>query len=125
MSGSTSNWEGSRPKRTANGARWRKIVKAVLAREGSVCIVCAHGGAEAGDHVLPVAEYPELEWDVGNIKPIHHKPCPVCTEAAGRNVRCNYIKGYGTLDRARRIVAELTSLDVSRETRDDPDAGWW
>ena len=70
-----SNWDNSRPKRTANGARWRKIVRAVLAREGSVCIVCGHGGSDAGDHLLPVAEYPEKEWEVGNIKPIHHEPC--------------------------------------------------
>jgi hypothetical protein len=100
-------------------------VRAVIARYGTVCIVCGHGGAEAGDHLLSVREHPDLEWDVSNIRPIHHKPCPVCTAAAGRRISCNYIKGYGTLETARRIVAERTGLTVGEVSVETPDSDWW
>jgi hypothetical protein len=127
---------GDRPERvrTASGSKWRRIVKAMLSARGTICIVCLHGGSDAADHLLPVRERPDLEWEVGNLRPIHHRPCPVCTEAARRinpeakPVRCNYIKGYGTLETAQRIVSERTGLaigQVSHETPGDEGTGWW
>ena len=120
--------DGDRPerKRTSNGRRWTRVVKSMLSEQGTVCIVCGHGGSDAADHVLPVRERPDLEWDTSNLAPIHHRPCPTCTEAAGRKVSCNYIKGYGTLETARRIVAERTGLAIGQVSPETPDStDWW
>ncbi len=127
-----SNW-ASRPQgRTSSGSRWRKIARSVLARS-TVCIVCDHGGADAVDHVLSVREHPELEWDVTNLAPIHHKPCVVCSLSAvalgNKPVRCNYIKGYGSLERAKQIVDVRTGKRAGAPPEPVPepadDGDWW
>ena len=118
--------DGDRPKsnRTSSGRRWQRVTKAVLSQRGTVCALalCGCGGAESLDHIIPVRERPDLEWDLENLQPMHFKPCVRCTERAGSPIRCQYIKGYGSMEAARRILAERIG-QVSPETSEDSD--WW
>ena len=59
--------------------RW---VALVLDTYGTTCHLCQHPGADSGDHLLPRSTHPHLMYDVGNGRPAHHQPCPVC------GVRC-------------------------------------
>src|ERR1700722_6798787 len=98
---------GDRPKsnRTTSGRRWQRVTKAVLSRS-TICGLCGCGGADSLDHIISVRERPDLEWDLSNLQPMHFKPCIRCTEIAGKPIRCQYIKSYGSMEAARRILAE-------------------
>ena len=124
-------WADRPQGRTSNGHKWRLLARGVIANHCGICVVCGHGGSDAVDHVLPVTEHPELEWDVSNLRPVHHKPCPVCAAASAalgkKPRRCNYVKGMGSLARARRIMSEWTGLPVpGGVSPDTPSSGeWW
>jgi 5-methylcytosine-specific restriction endonuclease McrA len=81
--------------------RWRKIRAETLA-DSDVCVVCGHGAADSGDHMIPRALAPELAEDPDNIGPCHHEPCPVCGQ------RCNRLKGT-------RSLADVVRLKTSRD----------
>jgi hypothetical protein len=60
-------------------------VAAVLDTYGTRCHLCGHEGAESADHLVPRSDPDRgraLMYVVGNGRPAHHKPCPVC------GVRC-------------------------------------
>lgn len=87
------------------GSRARTFKRLVFATYGDVCWLCEHGGARQVDHLEPVTEHPELLWDIRNCRPAHGAPgnkCPVCRQ------NCNQLRGWGTPERARRIIAERT-----------------
>jgi hypothetical protein len=64
------------------------------------------------DHVEPVTEASELAYKAFNLRAVHgagrrNNPCPVCTAAAGgKRIMCNALKGQGSVQRARRVIAE-------------------
>jgi hypothetical protein len=104
--------------------------RAVVARQGGVCHLCSHGGARQADHVLSYADRPDLAWDPSNIRPAHGapgNPCRECSAMAGRPVYCNQLRGPMSIERAKRVIAELTrpGQDARPEPRPkpDPDAG--
>jgi hypothetical protein len=73
---------------------------------GGLCHICRHGGARQADHLIPLAERPDLAWELSNCRPAHGMPgnrCPVCGMA------CNQIRGGLSVERARRIIAERTA----------------
>jgi hypothetical protein len=74
-------------------------------------------GANSADHIIPVTEAPDREWDETNIRPAHAWPkaCPDCSVAAGRPVYCNSIKGGMSLERAQRKLREMTRLPIGLE----------
>lgn len=93
------------------GYRSRIFAQAVRARWGDVCWLCGHGGARQVDHLISQTERPDLIWDVSNCRPAHGapgNPCPVCTRLAGRKIHCNQLRGWGSPERARRLITELT-----------------
>ena len=93
----------------AAGHRWEAFARSVIDGYGGVCHICEHGGARQIDHVEPVTERPELTYVLSNCRPAHGapgNPCPQCSAAAGRSIHCNQLRGMGSVERARRIIAE-------------------
>lgn len=72
-------------------------VRARLLAESDVCVLCGHGGADAIDHLVPVARGgPRLDPD--NMAPIHGVAgCGTC----GR--KCNNDKGTRPLGQVARL----------------------
>lgn len=68
---------------TWGGRAAQDWVASVLRTYGTTCHLCHHGGADSGDHLRPRKTHPELQLEVSNGRPVHHKPCPTC------GVRCN------------------------------------
>jgi hypothetical protein len=96
---------------------WKAMIKETLRRHGDVCVVCGHGGSTSADHLEPVTEAPAREHDLSNLRPCHAWPkaCQTCSEAAGRPIYCNSIKGMGSLERAKRKISIYTGLDLDAE----------
>ena len=73
----------------ANRSRTRAIRarNARVVRDGAgICHLCGHPGADAADHVVPLAQGGSDTVD--NLRPAHHfEPCPTC------GVKCNRVKG--------------------------------
>ena len=59
---------------------------AKVVRDGAgICHLCGHAGADAADHVVPLARGGSDTRD--NLKPAHHfEPCPTC------GIKCNQVK---------------------------------
>jgi 5-methylcytosine-specific restriction endonuclease McrA len=82
-----------RPKRR-RGRRWDRTRALAFERDrstGARCWICGGaidyslpisscGDAWEADHYLPVDEHPELEYDLGNIRPSHAR----CNRARGK-----------------------------------------
>ena len=90
-----------------------------------------HGGARQVDHVIPVTEQPGLAYAMSNCRPAHGapgNPCRECSAAAGRSIHCNQLRGMGSVERARRIIAERIAEHASARPapvrRTDPGRSW-
>lgn len=71
----------SRTNTRATRARNKRVITA----GGGVCHLCGHPGADAADHVIPLA-HGGVD-DLSNLRPAHHfEPCPTC------GVKCNRVK---------------------------------
>lgn len=102
----------------AEGARWRRLVVYVVQRDRGICHICGHPMATEADHLEPYTENPERALDPSNLKAAHGmKPCPMCSEAAGKPIRCNQIRGAMSVARARRIIEERTGLILEGKTK--------
>lgn len=114
-----------RARRGAEGAVWRRIVQHILSRDMGICHICGHPGANSADHVISVAERPDLSLDAANLKAAHSHPaaCPVCSPASiargGKPVYCNEIKQGMSTERARRIIEARTGITLGK-TPGDP-----
>jgi hypothetical protein len=111
-----------RPSRNgAEGALYRRIVKAVISRDFGVCHICGHPGANSADHLVPVTERPDLALNAANLKAAHGspRPCPTCSAAAvargGKPVYCNEVKQGWSTERARRLIEQRTGLALVRD----------
>lgn len=62
--------------------RWRQLRAQVL-ESSDVCWLCSKPGATEVDHVLPYKFFPELVFDINNLRPAH-KGCN-SSKGAGRN----------------------------------------
>ena len=91
--------------------QWLKL-KQLLLPYGAVntCHICGHPTWNEGtlDHLVPFTEKPELGLVASNLRPAHHKPCPICSEMAGEDIRCNAIRGGYSVERAQRIIRQRT-----------------
>jgi hypothetical protein len=111
-----------------SGTRTDRFAKYVVDYYGGLCHLCEHGGAKQSDHLIPVTERPDLEFDLSNCRPAHGAPgnaCPVC------EINCNQVRGGLSVERARRIIAERAGNEKKPgarnrpgpEPREIPDAG--
>lgn len=112
----------------ARGRRWEAFARSAVAYYGGRCHICGCGGAKQPDHLVPVTEHPELEWELANIRPAHGAPgnaCPSCSAKAGRPVYCNQIRSGLSAERARRIIAERIAENGNAPPpgRPQPDPG--
>lgn len=82
------------------GRAAQRMVALCLAVYGERCHLCGHDGADSADHVVPRAVAPELTWQLDNLRPAHHAPCPSC------GIRCNSARG------ARPLTARRAYLDA-------------
>lgn len=88
---------------------YRKVVEAVILRDGGLCGICGHGGAQTADHVVPYKDWPEdgngnklpgadepdnLRAAHGSRGPGTHNPCTQCDPARWPHGRmCNQSRG--------------------------------
>lgn len=89
------------PQRGRSTRTFRRIRAQTLA-ESTICVVCAHPGSDAVDHIVARSVDPGLAEDADNLAPIHHEPCSTC----GR--RCNREKGTRTLASMRTLRTSRT-----------------
>lgn len=82
--------------------------------------MCHHYGSDSADHIIPRTEDPTRALDTSNLKAVHHKPCPTCSQAAGSPIRCNLLRGAMSVERARRIIEKRTGLDLGADKPDKP-----
>ena len=61
--------------------RWQQLRLTIL-ESSDVCWLCGQPGATEVDHILPYKHFPELVFDISNLRPAHKK--------------CNSSKGSGT-----------------------------
>lgn len=100
------------------GSRWERLAQYVVARDSGICWLClsGHGGARQADHVISYADRPDLAWRAENIKAAHGapgNPCPVCTPECGRRVFCNQLRQAMSVERFRRILAEMRAAHAA------------
>lgn len=85
------------PRPTNEGDEWvrqssrrRKVSAIILATDDQgnppACWLCHQPGADSVDHVLSRLKYPELTWDIANMRPAHGD--------------CNSSKGAANVDRS-------------------------
>ena len=66
-------------------SRWQKLRRAVLQRDGYVCLIQGprcRGYASTVHHVIPSSQRPDLFWEPGNLA----AACTRCNYADGRRV---------------------------------------
>jgi 5-methylcytosine-specific restriction endonuclease McrA len=81
-------------------ARWQRLRKAILARDGHVCSIqgarCT-GIADTVDHIFPSSTHPHLFWAPENLR----SACRRCNYGGGARVQA---------DNRRRQIAQLEQL---------------
>jgi hypothetical protein len=93
------------------GRRWETFAAYVVSYYGGLCHLCDHGGARQADHLESVADRPDLAFSLPNCRPAHGapgNPCRECTLLAGKPVYCNQLRGPMSVERGRRLIAEMT-----------------
>ncbi|GAA1549862.1 hypothetical protein GCM10009804_03050 [Kribbella hippodromi] len=73
------------------GRRAQRLAEYVIRRDLGVCWLCGHGGADTADHVIPVAQRPDLEYDVRNLRAAHGTQRTISTH--GYQCQGNYGRG--------------------------------
>ena len=106
----------------AEGAVYRRIGAFIVSRDRGTCHICGHPGAKVPDHLVPVAERPDLALSAANMKAAHGYlkngggECETCSAAAaargGKPVYCNEVRGALSVERARRIIETRTGLTL-------------
>lgn len=108
------------------GKMWNRLRDACIEYHHGICHLCDHPMARQADHVIPFTERPDLAMSSSNLRPAHgsagsqKNPCP--TPTCGLN--CNNIRGMGSIERARRIIASRQK-DAPEVIEDGREWLWW
>jgi 5-methylcytosine-specific restriction endonuclease McrA len=81
------------PKRT--GRPWQRKKARVIRRDGGICHLCGHPGADTADHLVP--------WSQGGTDEY--------ANLAAAHIDCNRRRGNRPIDVARAEIAALTSSE--------------
>lgn len=73
------------------GRRARRLRLYVIARDQGICWLCKRPGADTADHVIPVVQRPDLEFDPTNLKAAHGERRTVAVH--GFSCIGNYARG--------------------------------
>jgi hypothetical protein len=84
------------PRPTWNGRRVTAAIRWVIARDSGICWLCGHPGANSCDHILPVKDFPELEWQRTNWKAAHLHKAGTQGGCTTPGCQCPGNKGRGT-----------------------------
>jgi hypothetical protein len=90
-------------------ARWQRLRKAVLARDGYVCMVAGArctGYASTVHHLVPSSQAPQLFWEPSNLV----ASCPRCNYGGGSRVAA---------DNRRQQIAYLEQLVEEQQQQID------
>ena len=106
-----------------NGQTTAKAIAYVVARDSGICHLCGHPGANSCDHVQPVSQHPELEWDPTNWKAAHLFAAghPKGCQTPGCHCPGNRGRQDADADVVRRVVDELNGR---AQTTDDEGRTW-
>ena len=72
--------------RRGSTRRWRQLRAAILTTTDT-CWICGQPGADQIDHVIPIAQRPDLEYDLANLRPAHGMKRPGCVGNLARTPR--------------------------------------
>jgi 5-methylcytosine-specific restriction protein A len=72
----TGRWAGSTRGRSTGTAPWRRLRQHVLDRDNRICHLCGTSGADAVDHITPVAS--GGGDDESNLAAVHDREWPHC-----------------------------------------------
>jgi 5-methylcytosine-specific restriction endonuclease McrA len=64
------------------GRRAQEYTRRTLENKGTTCYLCGLPGADSADHELPRKLYPELTWDLDNLRPAHGS----CNSSKGKKI---------------------------------------
>lgn len=78
------------PKRT--GRPWQRTKARIIRRDGGICHLCGQPGADTADHLTP--------WSQGGTD--------APSNLAAAHVRCNQLRGTGSIDQARAKLTQNT-----------------
>lgn len=68
--------------------KWKEKIRPAILAACDICWICGHPYADQVDHVLSPRDFPELRFDLANLRPAHGiRGCPIC----GR--KCNQERG--------------------------------
>lgn len=101
----------------------RKVTNAiayVVNRDDGICGICDHPGANSLDHVLPVVNRPDLEWEPTNWQAVHLDPArqPKGCPTPGCHCTGNVGRGVIPLDLIRTIVLKANARAVPTRSRE-------
>lgn len=83
-------------RRPSDTKQWRAIRAAIL-KESDTCHICGLPGADAIDHVIPLAHGGTN--DRTNLKPAHHNTGQRCNRVKGDRYTAPILKRSGSLNR--------------------------
>lgn len=82
------------PKRT--GRPWQRLRARIIQRDGGICHLCGHPGADTADHIIP--------WSLGGTDN------PANLKAAHRH--CNRVRGNRTVATARTTLTRTHTTNT-------------
>jgi hypothetical protein len=101
----------------------RKVTTAIawtVNRDAGICGICDHTEANSLDHIVPVAERPDLEWDPDNWRACHLNPAgqPKGCTHPGCHCPGNVGRGVIPLQVIRDIVLAANARAVPTRSRE-------
>lgn len=82
--------------RPGNTKAWRNLRASIL-RQSDICHICGQPGADAVDHVIPLARGGSNHPT--NLKPAHHNTGDRCNRVKGDKAYAPIIRRSGSLNR--------------------------
>lgn len=103
-------YQGANPLKSA---LWTRLKREMLV-PGARCHLCGCPNPDSLDHLKSRTEHPELALERSNLRPVHHKPCPFCSQKAGIPIWCNNIRGGYSVERGQQIIKARVEAGLAK-----------